>query len=132
VIVLDASAVVELLLGTVRGTRVFERIARSGESLHAPHLMDLEVASALRQLVRIGGLTTPRAAAALSDLGDVALTRYPHGLLLPRIWQLRDNATTFDAAYLSLAEALDAVLVTCDRPLGAVPGHWARVEVIEA
>lgn len=67
---------------------------------------------------------------ALEDLLDLSLTRYPHDVMLGRIWQLRDNLTAYDAAYVALAEALDASLVTCDSTLRSASGHEARIEVI--
>jgi predicted nucleic acid-binding protein len=70
------------------------------------------------------------ASAALDDLADFLLTRYPHDFLMPRIWELRDNPTAYDAAYVALAEALDAPLLTRDRKLAASPGHRARVELL--
>ncbi len=98
--------------------------------LHAPHLIDVEVAQVLRRYVNRGQLGEHHAAAALDDLRDLALERYPHHLFLPRIWDLRDNVTAYDAAYLALAEALDAPLLTCDRRLATAPGHGARVVVV--
>jgi predicted nucleic acid-binding protein len=129
VIVVDASAALEVLLNTRAARPVADRLFGQGESLHAPHLIDVEVAQVLRRLHRRGEIDRTRAAQALEDLSDLPLTRYPHQVLLPRIWGLRDNATAYDAAYLALAEALDAVLVTCDGALAAVPGCAARVEV---
>lgn len=128
-IVLDASAVVELLLDSPKGERVRARISRT-VTLHAPHLLDLEVAQALRRYERVGTLSPERARGALSDLSDMPVERYPHDPLLPRIWALRRNATAYDAAYLALAEALEAPLLTADARLGSVPGHDARVEVL--
>ncbi|TMA35858.1 MAG: type II toxin-antitoxin system VapC family toxin [Deltaproteobacteria bacterium] len=129
-IVLDASAVIELLLGTRAGGAVARRIAPSGESLHAPHLIDLEVAQALRRYAQSGQISEGRAAEALEDLGDLDLSRYPHDILLSRIWALRRNATAYDAAYLALAESLPAPLLTADARLRGVPGVRARVEVV--
>ena len=129
-IVLDASAAVEWLLQTAVGMKVDRRILAPGERLHAPHLLDVEVAQALRRFVAIGGLTSRRAQEALDDLLDLSITRYPHDVLLDRIWVLRENLTAYDAAYVALAEALDATLVTCDRKISGASGHRARVEVI--
>jgi predicted nucleic acid-binding protein len=130
VIVLDASAALELLLNTAVAPTVAARVLAPSESLHAPHLIDLEIAQVLRRLERTGALTPPRGEEALEDLADLPLARYPHQLLLPRVWDLRSNATAYDAAYLALAEALGATLVTRDAALGSIPGHGAKVEVI--
>ena len=129
-IVLDASAAIEWLLQTATGARVETRVFSEPVGLHAPHLVDVEVAQGLRRLVSAGLITASRAHDALHDLSDLALTRYPHHPFLDRIWELRDNLTAYDAAYVALAEALDAPLVTCDKKLASAPGHRARVEVI--
>lgn len=100
-------------------------------SLHAPHLLDLEVTQVLRRYERAGELTARRGREALEDLSAFRIERYPHSLFLPRIWSLRRNATAYDACYLALAEALEAPLLTGDRRLASVPGHDARVEVLE-
>ncbi len=104
-------------------------IFAANETLHAPHLIDLEIAQVLRRYVRSGVITAERGAEALSDLVDFPLTRYPHFVLLTRIWEMRHDLTVYDAAYLGLAEVLDARLVTRDRAL-ARPGSRVRVEVI--
>ncbi len=129
-IVVDASAALELLLGTPRGQVLAERFFAPGETLHAPYLIDLETAQVLRRYSSTGEVTPERGLQALADLADLPLSRYPHTLLLPRIWELRHNATAYDAAYLALAEALDAPLVTADARLASAPGHAAVVEVI--
>jgi predicted nucleic acid-binding protein len=104
-------------------------IFAANETLHAPHLIDLEVAQVLRRYVRSSVIPTERGTQALTDLADFPLTRYPHFVLLTRIWQMRHGLTAYDAAYLALAEALDAPLVTRDRAL-ARAGSQVRVEVI--
>ena len=126
-IVIDASAVIELLLNTPVAPRVAERAFAPAETLHAPHLIDLEVAQVLRRYAAAGELDPLRGAEALEDLADLAILRYPHDIFLSRIWELRHNATAYDAAYIALAEALGAPLLTCDGAIGSMPGHRARV-----
>jgi predicted nucleic acid-binding protein len=128
-IVVDASAVLEVLLRSDRGKRLEERLLTGRQSLHAPHLLDLEVAQVLRRFAAAGVLRAERGREALADLEDLPLHRYPHDFLLPRIWDLRRNVTAYDAAYLALAETLVAPLVTCDARLASIPGHKARIEV---
>jgi predicted nucleic acid-binding protein len=129
VIVLDTSAAVEWLLQTQPGKRIEERIYSRNESLHSPHLLDLEVAQTLRRLVRDADVSLSRGDQALQDLLDLRVTRYPHYVLLPRIWQLRQNVTAYDAAYVALAEKLGAPLITHDGRLSSASGHFARVEL---
>ena len=129
-IVVDASAILEVLLNTSAGARVAERLFMPGETLHAPHLLDLEVAQVLRRYALAGELDSGRGLEALEDLADLSLTRYPHDLLLPRIWELRRNVTAYDAVYVALAEALAAPLVTRDVALAAVRVHHARIELL--
>ena len=129
-IVVDASALLEVLLRTPAATAVESRLFAAGETLHAPHLLDVEVAQVLRRYVALGQIDAARAREALDDLADFPFRRYPHDLLLPRIWDLRHNLTAYDAAYVALAEALDAALITRDERLAGAPGHRARVEVI--
>jgi predicted nucleic acid-binding protein len=130
VIVPDASAVLELLLRTERGSRVEERLLAAGESLHAPALLDLEVAQVLRRYVTRGDVSAHWAEMAIGIMAGFPLTRYFHEPLLPRVWALRENITAYDAAYVALAEALRAPLVTCDARLSKVKGLRATVEVI--
>lgn len=128
-IVIDASALVELLVGgTPRAVRVAARVR--SETLHAPHLIDLEVVSVLRTLEARQALSSADAASAATDLTALALTRYPHDALAGRIWQLRGNLTAYDACYVALAESLAAPLVTCDAKLAAAPGHRAAIELV--
>ena len=129
-IVLDASAVLELVLRTPAGQRVADRIGSPDETLHAPHLIDLEVAQFLRRYEAVRMLSPSRAAEALEDYTNLDLTRYPHEIFLQRIWDLRRNVTAYDGAYLALAEVLEAPLLTADQRLASTPGHRARVEVV--
>lgn len=127
-IVIDASAVAALLLNQRSAARLRERLARE-DTLHAPHLLDLEVTQVLRRAVRHGLLTEAAAAVRLADLEALRLLRYPHAPFLNRIWELRANLTAYDAAYLALAEALAAPLITTDGRLSRVPGLRAAVEL---
>lgn len=97
--------------------------------MHAPHLIDLEVAQALRRYSLSGVIPADRGDEALADLVDFPITRHPHFVLLERIWQLRHSLTAYDAAYLALAEALDAPLLTRDGAL-AKAGGGVRVRII--
>ena len=128
-IVLDASAAIDWLLQTAAGQRIERRIYSHNETLHAPHLLDLEVGQALRRLVREGSVSADRADQAIEDLLDLRITRYPHFVLLPRIWQLRHNLSAYDAAYVVLAEHLGARLLTRDARLASASGHTAPIEV---
>jgi predicted nucleic acid-binding protein len=128
-IVLDASAAVDWLLQTAAGQRIEKRIYSRNETLHAPHLIDLEVAQVLRRLVRQEVITARRAEEAVGDLQDLRVARYPHFVLLPRIWQLRHNFSAYDAAYIVLAEKLGASLVTRDARLASASGHAAPIEL---
>ena len=130
-IVLDASALVELLLQTRVGRAIASRVADPTLGLHVPHLVDVEVAQVLRRFVREGEIDAPAAAEALDDLRDLDLQRHAHEPLLDRVWALRQNLTAYDAAYVALAEVLDAVLLTCDRRLSRAAGIACRVEVLK-
>lgn len=129
-IVVDASTLLEFLLNTDAAPRVAERLFDARETLHAPHLLDLEIAQVLRRYERAGDLSAARANTAFVDLADMQIARYPHDFLLPRVWALRRNVTAYDGAYLVLAEMLGATLVTRDAALASVKGHAARVEVL--
>jgi predicted nucleic acid-binding protein len=130
VIVVDASVVIEVLLNTPAGIQLAERLFNPGETLHAPHLLDIEIAQVLRRYMRTRELDAARGLQALEDLVDFPLTRYPHDLFLLRIWELRHNVTAHDAVYIVLAEALGAPLLTRDAALASAPGNHARVELI--
>jgi predicted nucleic acid-binding protein len=129
-IVLDASALLETLLRMPAAAAVERRMFDSRRSLHAPHLLDVEVAHVVRRYAATGELDAERGREVLADLADFPLHRYPHDFLLPRIWELRNNLTAYDAVYIALAEALGAPLLTRDRRLAAAPGHRVQVELL--
>ena len=129
-IVLDASAAADVLLNFgPRAARIRERMAESDDDLHVPHLFEVEVLGVLRRFSLRGMLSQERARLALDRLSSMRLARYPHAAMLPRMWELRDNVTTYDAAYIALAESLEAPLVTTDARLARAPGIRAAVEV---
>jgi predicted nucleic acid-binding protein len=130
VIVVDASALLEILLRTPAGDDVEDRLFAPGKTLHAPHLIDIEAAQVIRRYTANGDIDAERGRLALDDLADFPLRRYPHDFLLSRIWSLRNNLTAYDAAYVALAEALDAPLLTRDRRLAAAPGHVATIILV--
>jgi predicted nucleic acid-binding protein len=116
-LVVDASAIAELLLGRPAGETVAHQLGEHGFDLHAPHLLDVEVLSALRRVVATGDATPTRAGEAVTDLADLPIERYGHYELIPRIWELRENFSAYDAAYIALAEAIaddGAPLLTAD------------------
>ena len=129
-IVIDASALLEALLGTPLAAAVNDRLFAPRQTLHAPHLLDVEVGQVIHRYARSGQITPQRALAALSDLLALPLHRHSHDFLLPRIWDLRNNLTAYDAAYVALAEMLDSPLLTHDRRLAAAPGHRAQIELV--
>jgi predicted nucleic acid-binding protein len=130
-IVIDASALLEILLRSDRADRLLARTLGAAERLHAPHLLDIEVASVVRRLVQRKDITLARAGQVFDDFARLFIERHPHGPLLPRIWELRDAMTAYDGAYVVLAEALGAPLVTCDGKLARAHGHRAKIEMIE-
>jgi predicted nucleic acid-binding protein len=128
-IVLDASAAIDWLLQTPAGKRIEQRIFVRRETLHTVHLLDVEFVQVLRRLVRNGTLASRRAEEAVEDLGALNIARYPPVVLLKRIWRLRQNLSAYDAAYVALAEQLNAPLITRDRRIATAPGHLASIEV---
>ena len=129
-IVIDASALLEALLRTPAAKVVERWLFDPRQTLHAPHLLDVEIAQVIQRYAANGEIDSERGRTALADLADFPLHRYPHDLLLPRVWDLRNNLTAYDAVYVALAEALDAPLLTRDRRLAAAAGHHARVELV--
>jgi predicted nucleic acid-binding protein len=130
-IVIDASAAIELLLRTELGQRVELRALNPDERLYAPQLLDLEIAQVLRRLTHLKEITAARAREALDDYSALLVERAAHRELLRRVWELRDAMTAYDGAYVALAEALDAPLLTCDGKLARSHGHRAAIELLQ-
>ena len=128
-IVVDASVVVDLVLARGQATAISDRIR--GCTLHAPHVIDLEVAHGIRRNWIAGFIDGPRLDAAVAAALDLPIIRYSHRPLLPRIMALRENVTAYDGAYVALAELLALPLVTLDGRLARSSGHSARIEFIE-
>ncbi len=131
-IVVDASAAVELLLRTPRARAIEQHLFSAEETtLHAPHLLDVEVTQVLRRYYLHGVLSSRRANQALADLAALSVERYSHEPLLARAWRLRNNVTAYDAVYVALAEALNAILLTCDERLSRAAGLQADIRLPE-
>jgi predicted nucleic acid-binding protein len=130
VIVPDASVLLEVLLRTPDAQRIEERLLDVRETLHAPHLVDLEVAQVLRRYVQRREMTAERGRQSLELLAQFPIRRHGHEALMPRVWLLRENLTAYDAAYVALAEGLRATLLTRDARLAGAPGHAATIELI--
>ncbi|MCY3576597.1 MAG: type II toxin-antitoxin system VapC family toxin [bacterium] len=133
-IVLDSSAVVEWLLGLPLADEVANRIV-AADSLHVPALLDVEVAQVVRRYAASGEITAEAGERALEALAELDAVRYTHELLLPLIWKLRDSLTAYDAAFVALAAALDAPLVTLDTRITramtpAISGQQITVDLV--
>ena len=128
-LVVDASVLATALIDDT-GAGEVARARLRGSSLLAPELLDLEVVSVLRRQLLAGELDSRRAALALQDLADLPVTRVPHRKLIPRCWELRQNLTVYDAAYVAVAELFGTALLTADRRLAKAPGLRCEVEVI--
>jgi predicted nucleic acid-binding protein len=118
---------VEWLQHSRTGLKVDRVIVAQSDPIHAPHLIDIEVVDAIRRHLRLGALTDRRAQQAFWDLIHVPCVRHEHYPFLPRIWELRNNVSPYDAVYIALTEFLGAKLLTCDGGLAAAPGHKARI-----
>lgn len=129
-IVVDASAVLDVLLQTPAAGIAQERLIRAGQILYAPHLIDAEIAHVLRKSELAGRASPERCREALADWSRFPVARHPHDFLLPRVWELRANLTAYDAIYVALAEMLDFPLVTRDSRLARAQGHYARIEFL--
>lgn len=129
-IVIDASAVLEVVLRTPLGAAIEARTLTAGEPLHAPYLLDVEIVQVIRRFTLTGEIEAERAQAALDDFLDFPIWRHAHSFLLPRLWALRHNFTAYDAAYVALAEVLDVTLLTHDRRLAASARRHVSVELL--
>lgn len=130
-LVVDASAVVDLLLAHRQAPAIAGALSDHGYDLRAPHLVDIEVTSALRRVAASGAISTERAERALTQLRRLPIRRYPHGPLLRRVWQLRDVVTAYDASYLALAELLrpgGCPVLTTDAPFARAMHARGTVE----
>ncbi|MCI0443905.1 type II toxin-antitoxin system VapC family toxin [bacterium] len=129
-IVVDSSVILEVLLRTKSSQTIEKKIFSRGQTLHAPHLIDIEIAQVIRRYASAGEITPERGSQAIEDLIDFRISRYSHDILLPRIWELRTNMTAYDATYVSLAEILDSPLLTRDAKLARSPGSNAKIRLI--
>jgi predicted nucleic acid-binding protein len=128
-IVVDASVVAPALADDgADGDRARDRLR--GERLVAPELFDIEVVAVIRKALLAGRLDERRAAIAIADLAELDLERVRHRPLLGRIWELHRNVTPYDAAYVALAETIEATLVTADRRLSQAPGPRCQIEYL--
>ena len=128
--VIDASVLIDVLLQTNDGIVIVERLLKPRETLHAPHLIDVEVSQVLRRYVLRREIIEERARQALDVLAVFPVARYAHEPLLPRMWDLRANLTAYEAAYVALAEGLRAPLVTRDKRLAVAHGIMSKVELV--
>ncbi len=126
-LVIDASAAIEILIESETGIRWRDKMLNSSESLCAPHLIDVEVMNGLRRLSATRTALAPAAGRAASLFVDLPILRFGHVPLLPRIWALRNNISAYDATYVALAEVLNVPLVTSDAKLAATRGHTAEM-----
>ena len=129
-LVVDASAVVELLFKSKIGEKVFDIIFKPSINLIAPELLSIETIQVIRRFTSSRELSQERASMAFQDLRDLPIFYYPHQILLDRVWELRKNFTAYDATYLALAESLQAPLLTCDSAFNKGYGKLHKAKVI--
>jgi predicted nucleic acid-binding protein len=129
-IVLDASALVEVILRRPGADAIQAFMFAKDVSLHAPHFLDLEVTHVIRRFAACGEIGQDRAVAGLDDLADLQMTKYPHVNLIKPIWALRHNFSVYDAAYVVLADVLGAQFLTLDRRLAAAVRVHTRVRLV--
>ena len=129
-IVVDASAMVALLLRTAAAPAIEARLFDRRQTLHAPELIDVEVGQVLRRYTISGQLDAGRGEAAVTDLSEFPMRRHSHGVLMQRVWALRSNLSAYDAIYLALAESLDAALLTDDRRLATAARQHSSVKLL--
>jgi predicted nucleic acid-binding protein len=128
-LVVDASCLYEVLIGTPRAEEIRQRLAQDPDHA-APHVVDVEVLGVVRREHHLGRLDHTGATQAVEDLADWPGERFGHRLLLPRAWELRDTVRGWDAMYVALAEAFDAVLLTTDARLARARGPACRIDVV--
>ncbi len=129
-LVIDTSAIIDAIAAREPAPGLVERLSEDGD-LHAPYLLDIEFLHALRAMTMRSEITAERAADARTDFAETALLRYSHEPLSDRIWGLRHNLSAYDAAFVALAEALEAPLITCDGRLASSTGHGAQIELFD-
>jgi len=130
-LVVDASCLIEVLIGAPGAEAIRDRMA-ADRNHAAPHIVDVEVFGVVRRDHLLGRLDRTAAGQAVEDLAAWPGERFGHRLLLDRAWQLRHTVRGWDAMYVALAEALDAILLTTDRRLAAAPGPTCRIDAIAA
>ena len=129
-IVVDASALIEVLLRTSSAQAIEQRLFSSRQTIHAPQLIDVEVAQVIRRYAMAGQIDSDRGRAVLLDIMAFPMWRHSHDVLLPRVWELRNNLSAYDAVYLALAEALDASLLTHDQRLATATRRHSWVQIL--
>lgn len=129
-IVVDASALLEVLLRRPAATDVESWLSQPDQTIHAPHLIDVEVTQVVRRFAMHDKIDNQRGLDVLVDFSLMSIERYSHEPLLLRAWELRNNLSAYDAMYVALAEVLDVPLITCDRRLANAAGHGALIEVL--